>query len=276
MRQVADEIFKLAKGREIVLYGCSEMAEALLKMLESVECHISFIVDRNYKSFQNFVCCVLPPTSLLPQKHFPVIVPFGQNAIFSIKNDCLSLGYEQNDWFAWYQNVNYGIIYNNIQFGKYFQISKAFTRYDAGRYIKSVGSYTSINHTFNYGSDHRFGISTSAVLTGICKERINDIQNEHRLVIGNDVWIGAHTFINCSKVKSIGNGAIIGTGAIVLEDVPPYAVVVGAPAKIKKFRFNDEQIKILERIQWWNWNDEQLLDNIDCFNDYRLFFKRFS
>ena len=55
-------------------------------------------------------------------------------------------------------------------------------------------------------------------------------RNRGGIIIGNDVWIGANVFVNASKVANIGDGAIIGAGSVVLEDVPPYAVVVGIPA----------------------------------------------
>lgn len=66
--------------------------------------------------------------------------------------------------------------------------------------------------------------------------------------IGNDVWIGRNATI-LSGVN-IGDGAIIGACAVVSKDVPPYAVVVGNPAKIIKYRFNDETIKGLLRAKW--------------------------
>jgi aminocyclitol acetyltransferase len=62
---------------------------------------------------------------------------------------------------------------------------------------------------------------------------------------------------------------------VVIEDVPAYAVVAGVPAKVKKYRFSPEEIEVLERVQWWNWDDKTMQANIDCFTDTRLFFTRF-
>lgn len=77
------------------------------------------------------------------------------------------------------------------------------------------------------------------------------------IIIGNDVWFGAD-----AKVMSgvtIGDGAIIGAGAVVAKNIPPYAIVAGNPAKIISFRFDDETIKRLLDIKWWNW-DYSMLD----------------
>ena len=89
------------------------------------------------------------------------------------------------------------------------------------------------------------------------------------------MWIGANVFINSSTVKSIGNGAIIGAGAVVTKDVPPYAIVVGIPAKIKNFRFTQEQIECLEKIKWWNWTNEEINKNFDLLSNPDKFFEQF-
>ena len=68
--------------------------------------------------------------------------------------------------------------------------------------------------------------------------------------MGNDAWIGYGTHIT-SSCHSIGNGAVIGTGSVVTKDVPPYAIVVGAPAKIIRYRFSPDDIAMLEKSEWW-------------------------
>jgi len=79
-------------------------------------------------------------------------------------------------------------------------------------------------------------------------------------VIGNDVWIGYDCLI-MPGVK-IGNGAIISSRSVVVNDVPAYAVVGGNPAKIIKERFSQEDIATLESIAWWEWSKEDITRNI--------------
>ncbi len=82
-------------------------------------------------------------------------------------------------------------------------------------------------------------------------------------IIGNDVWIGKNVTI-ISGVN-IGNGVIAGAGAVITRDVPDYAVVVGVPARIIKYRFSTAQIEKLNEIAWWNWSDEKIRKYHDDF-----------
>lgn len=88
----------------------------------------------------------------------------------------------------------------------------------------------------------------------------NAWDNEGDIIIGNDVWIGYEAVI-MQGVK-IGDGAIIGTRAVVTKDVPPYTIVGGIPAKEIKKRYPEETIKKLKRIQWWNWNEKIIKKNL--------------
>lgn len=74
--------------------------------------------------------------------------------------------------------------------------------------------------------------------------------------IGNDVWIGARAMI-LSGV-TIGDGAIIGAGAVVAKDVPPYAIVIGNPGRVVRYRFSEDQIARLLRLRWWDWDDARI------------------
>lgn len=71
-----------------------------------------------------------------------------------------------------------------------------------------------------------------------------------KTIIGNDVWVG-HNATILGGVK-IGDGAIIGAGAVVTKDVEPYAIVGGVPAKVIKYRFTKEVIEQLLEIKWWD------------------------
>lgn len=83
--------------------------------------------------------------------------------------------------------------------------------------------------------------------------------------IGHDTWMG-HGAIILPGVK-VGNGSVIGSGAIVTKDVPPYAIVVGVPAKIIRYRFSQDVIDKLEEIKWWDWDYEKLKE---YYYDFRL------
>jgi tetrahydrodipicolinate N-succinyltransferase len=76
------------------------------------------------------------------------------------------------------------------------------------------------------------------------------------ITIGNDVWIG-YRAIMLPGIE-IGDGAVIGAGAIVTKDVPRYAVVGGSPAKLIRYRFPQDIISKLLDIQWWQWDDDKI------------------
>src|SRR5208282_2533764 len=85
--------------------------------------------------------------------------------------------------------------------------------------------------------------------------------------VGNDVWIGyGATILSGTR---IGDGAVIGARAVVSNDVPPYTIVVGNPAKPVKKRFSDPQIADLLRIKWWDWPTEKIRLNLGllCSSD---------
>ena len=158
-------------------------------------------------------------------------------------------------------------------------------------YLERIGAFTSINSTARIHVDHHMGMSfisdevvdflseeNRAVFDRLCAEDPKHpyALGKPKLTIGNDVWIGSGAFIDCSKVSSIGDGAVIGANAVALEDVPPYAVVAGVPAKIKKYRYEPEMIETLLRTRWWDWNEEELNRNADALFDPRIFRERFG
>ena len=104
------------------------------------------------------------------------------------------------------------------------------------------------------------------------KNRLQNVDQKSKntngdVVIGNDVWVG-----ESAKILSgvtISDGAVIASNSHVVKDVEPYSVVGGNPAKHIKFRFDEESIKKLLKIQWWNWDDEKIQENVNllCNND---------
>jgi acetyltransferase-like isoleucine patch superfamily enzyme len=94
------------------------------------------------------------------------------------------------------------------------------------------------------------------------------------ITIGNDVWIGAYT-----KIKHgicIGDGAIIGAESVVTKNVPPYAIVVGNPARVVRYRFTSEQINQLIEIKWWNWTLDTIKERIKYMADVDSLIEKFG
>lgn len=90
--------------------------------------------------------------------------------------------------------------------------------------------------------------------------------------IGNDVWIGVNAVIMDNI--TIGNGAIIGAGAVVTKNVPPYAIAVGIPARVVKYRFEKEEIGFLEGFKWWDKKPNWLQENFKDLHDIKQFIKK--
>lgn len=139
-----------------------------------------------------------------------------------------------------------------------------------------IGRFCSIAEgvTIFLGGEHHFDWVTSYPFSQIF-EKARPLPgypfSKGNVVIGNDVWIGRDVTI-LSGV-TIGDGAVIGTRSLVVKDVAPYAIVGGVPAKHLKYRFSEEQIQLLQEIQWWNWPIDKIeeswpllfSDNLDGF-----------
>ena len=91
---------------------------------------------------------------------------------------------------------------------------------------------------------------------------IDELPIKGDTIVGNDVWIGQNVTI-LPGVK-IGNGAIIGANSVVAKDIPPYCIAVGNPCRVIKQRFDNKTISELEKIQWWNWNEKKIFDNLNA------------
>lgn len=144
-----------------------------------------------------------------------------------------------------------------------------------------IGKFCSIGPNFiaGIGMHPTNGISTSPMFYSstnlsngitLCKE--TKFKEHATVLIGNDVFIGANVII-LDGIK-IGNGAIIGAGSVVTKDVPDYAVVGGVPAKHIKFRFMPNQIQALNKIKWWEFDEEELKQVELHFHDVDNFIKQ--
>lgn len=118
---------------------------------------------------------------------------------------------------------------------------------------------------------HRVAINHKCVYTTNYNQSGND---GNHITIGHDVWVG--TEVKFIAPLTIGNGAIIGAYSVIAKDVPPYAVVVGNPQVIKRYRFTKKQIKALKKIKWYEWEEEVVRDRLPYMDDIDLFIKKYS
>lgn len=136
-----------------------------------------------------------------------------------------------------------------------------------------IGHFSSLSWELNFiiACNHHYNFATTYPPRhfGVDEKNFPYYKNPRQIIIGHDVWIGYGVTI-LGGVK-IGNGAVIGAGAVVAKDIPPYAIAVGNPARVIKYRFDAETIKKFLAVKWWNWNLEKIRDNAQLMTDVEKF-----
>ena len=155
--------------------------------------------------------------------------------------------------------------YHDVEIGMYTH-GGCFIPFQVDRHT-TIGRYCSIartvrimnrNHPLDFKSTHAMFCISSFQL---CEQ---DLVSHIPLKIGNDVWIG-HGAIVMPNVREIGDGVVIAAGAVVNKNVPPYAIVVGNPARVVRFRFSEDVINELLSSRWWEKSIDELKPEISTF-----------
>jgi len=146
--------------------------------------------------------------------------------------------------------------FNEIEIGNFCSIASNCTMLEFNHPISKLSTFYINKHVFNEDSP------------------ANDRESKGPIKIGNDVWIGANVVI-LSGVK-IGNGAIIGSNSVLTKDIPEYAVVGGVPAKLIKYRFEDNIIEKLLALKWWDWPIEKIRENAFIFQKDKITLEDFD
>jgi len=165
---------------------------------------------------------------------------------FTMYNDFINdpVLFEKNNVLYHYPLLNH----DNLIIGKYCSIA-----------CGAKFMFTSGNHAMKPLSTYPFPLFNEE--WDLPWEGITDAwDNKGDIVIGNDVWIGYETVI--MQGVTIGDGAVVGTRAVVTKDVEPYTIVGGVPAKPIKKRFDSQTIAKLQRLQWWDWPEEKVKENL--------------
>jgi virginiamycin A acetyltransferase len=158
--------------------------------------------------------------------------------------------------FARYWGVEVGLYTN----GGCFQPGMIDAKTKIGRYCAIAYGVRVVNHNHPLSFKGTSGLFFNPEL-GLCDRWLVE---HNPLEIGNDVWIGVNVVI-MPEVSRIGDGAVIGGGAVVNRDVPPYGVVLGNPARVVKYRFPEEVIARLLEEKWWEKDLAELTENISEF-----------
>jgi len=158
-------------------------------------------------------------------------------------------------------------LFGNITIGKYSTVNGPNTDIFCSRHSVKIGNFCSISRNVSIQEyDHITDrCTTYFILHHIFGEDwTKETVSKGSIEIGNDVWIGTQCII-VSGVK-IGDGAVIGANSVVTKDIPPYAFAVGSPAKVIKYRFEENIIEKLLKIKWWDWPIEKIRNNRALFD----------
>jgi len=159
--------------------------------------------------------------------------------------------------------------YHDFQNAEAFEKQNVLYHYPINNDKLVIGKFSSIangakfifngaNHTLKSVSTYPFPVFAQE--WDETAQVVDAWENKGDIVIGNDVWIGFEAVI-MSGVH-IGDGAIIGTRAVVTKDVPPYTIVGGTPAKTIRKRFDDNVIEFLQELKWWDWDIEDIREYV--------------
>ncbi len=189
-----------------------------------------------------------------------------------------NMTYVSNSKFGNFNRLYDNIKLKNVKLGDYSYVA-------ADTQIKNakIGKFCSIapgcriglgkHPTKDFVSTHPIFFSLNKQISTVFANK-NYFKEEEQITIGNDVWIGTNVIIVDGVI--ISDGAIIAAGAVVTKNVPPYAIVGGVPAKIIKYRFEENHIRQLIDAKWWNTSIEQLGREYTKFHNIQDFLADFD
>lgn len=136
-------------------------------------------------------------------------------------------------------------LHNEVQIGNFCSIARHVSMQEYNHIHDRITSYFIFRNVFKE------------------KSIVKDTSSKGKIEIGNDVWIGTHSVI-LSGV-TIGDGAVIASNSVVSENIPPYAIAAGSPAKTIKYRFSEDIIQELLKLKWWLWDHDRIKRNRNLF-----------
>lgn len=173
-----------------------------------------------------------------------------------------------NNTIGSYTEIGEYNVFENVTFGDF-----SYTGQQCMIQNTEIGRFSNIAAAVRIGpTDHPMDRPTQHHFTyrrrmfGFADEDDRDFfshRQGRRTTIGHDTWLGHGVIVLPERI--VGIGAVIGAGSIVTRDVPPYAVAVGNPARVIRYRFEESTIAALLEIAWWDWDRETIKSRLDDF-----------
>lgn len=284
--------------KDVWIYGAGVGGRIIKKIFDEEEIVYKGFVDVNAKIIQHINMIKVYELNSIDIRNAYFIISL-RDYDFSVIENLQLKGVE-------FRNIYYpvcgelfnkkDIIYKNCHIGRYTYGYEGLMEFYP--LVDSIGRYCSINHTAKIWNNHSLDcVTTHPFLdhpifnewTVFCQhqELVNKygkhtdnsnyedskIRNNRKVTIGNDVWIGANVII--LPGVNIGDGACIAAGAVVTKDVEPYQIVGGNPAKLIRYRFDNNTIDRLLKIKWWEWDHSTIEENIESFFEPTFFVNTF-
>ena len=275
-------------SRNIWIYGAGTCGKMLMEVLLDNHITIQGFVDRNatnIKKINDFPVTFI--TNLNPNDDFIIVSLCGYD--YSVIDICEKQGFTKKDYYYIMAGELFNkedIVYKNCLVGRYTYGYESILEFYP--IAESIGRFCSINHTAKIWNNHPIDyITTHPFLDhpiffpwegAVQRENLikihgkyfenahyedSALRNNQSVRIGHDVWIGANVII--LPGVHIGNGAILAAGAVVTKNVEDYAIVGGVPAKLIRYRFTKEKVIKLQGLQWWNWEIDKIMNNLELF-----------
>ncbi|GIN85255.1 hypothetical protein J6TS2_16410 [Heyndrickxia sporothermodurans] len=293
-------VHKFSNNKKIMLFGTGTASFKVSIFMSMINKDISCYIDNDPKKWNKYFMNkkILPPDILNSVDRNKIIIIIASQYYEEIYIQLEKLGFKKNVNMLTlnnFNNIDYTTLtkrtINGVEVGRFTYGYEGHTY--QGSLLEKIGSFCSINHSVKIGEvNHPMNFITTHPILYTAKDEIlgyegvpgilpqkdiiniYDLHNNKKIVIGNDVWIGANVIVLPSV--TINNGAIIGAGAIVTKDVPAYAIVVGSPARVIKYRFNQKEIDILNKVKWWDWSINEIIENVNLLKNPKNFFETYK
>ena len=279
----------------IAIWGASDSGRIVKERLQSLGMRQVFFVDRQADTLKTYCdCSVTTGRELDVSKHYVFVATIALHE--SIEEFLENRGFTEKDYIYLCDNERYNkedIIYKGCCIGRYtYGYEGLLSEYPLA---SKIGRFCSINDTARIWNNHSLDtVTTHPILdhrlfyprnkkderqTFIRKYgkhhdnaafENSEIRDNRPVEIGNDVWIGAKCCIKGGV--TIGDGAVIGMGSVLLKDVGAYEIWAGNPAHFIRKRFDDETISKLLEMKWWELSKEDIAVIADNFNTPSLLF----